>query len=145
MDGNDIAHDPLCLNLKRQTQKLLNQLPAGSSYAAALNAASSRPALLNLLSALLYTPQLTDIIASLFRPILLDLCARWLEQDTSLLEKFEALCSLLEIHPELYPYVYSPFCVSPERILHHYVLGSRDAHRQYYQDSCYALAHACVP
>lgn len=112
MDGNDIAHDPLCLNLKRQTQKLLNQLPAGSSYAAALNAASSRPALLNLLSALLYTPQLTDIIASLFRPILLDLCARWLEQDTSLLEKFEALCSLLEIHPELYPYVYSPFCVS---------------------------------
>lgn len=95
--------DPLRLDLNRQTSKLLEQLPL--EYSAALKNASSRAALLDLLSALLLMPQYTMTVATLYRPILVDLCARWMHQDTDGLLKFEALCLLLEVHSELYPYV----------------------------------------
>ncbi|RDX53520.1 midasin [Lentinus brumalis] len=95
--------EPLRLNLEQQTQKLLGDIPHGSPYSTVLQNVS-RPALLDTISALLRVPQLTLTVATLFRPLLLDLCARWLHQvDTERLEKFEALCLLLEVYPELHP------------------------------------------
>ena len=98
-------NDPLRLDLQRQTQKLLDSLPADSPYTAALKTASSRPLLLDALSKLLHIPQLTATVSTFFRPLLVDLCARWLEKDEDHLDKLEALCLLIEIHPELYPCV----------------------------------------
>ena len=98
--------DPLRLDLQRQTQKLIDQFP-GDGPIAALRNVSSRQALLDHLSMLLLSPQYTMAVCMLFKPLLLDLCARWLHQDTDMLEKFEALCLLIEICEELYS------CVSP--------------------------------
>ncbi|KAI0631943.1 midasin [Trametes polyzona] len=105
MEGpSEPFRDPLSLNLKRQTQKLLDRLPTGSSYFNALKNAASRTVLLNLLSELmLLSQQYTTLVATLFRPLLLDLCARWLHNTTKALQKFEALSLLVEIHVELYP------------------------------------------
>ncbi|TBU59248.1 midasin [Dichomitus squalens] len=100
-DGN--LHDPLRMDLQRQTQKLVAHLPAESPFVTALQNISSRQALLDIVSRLLLLPQYTMLVAGLFRPVLLDLCARWLHQDGDELEKFEALCLLLEIYQELYP------------------------------------------
>ncbi len=99
----DVFHDPLRLDLHRQTQKLLAHLGADSPYATTLQNASSKQALLDTLSRLLLAPQYTLLVAGLFRPILLDLCSRWLHQDDAQFEKFEALCLLLELYQELYP------------------------------------------
>ena len=99
--------DPLRLDLKKQALKLLDQLPPENPHAVVLKDTPSRHVLLDTVSALLYAPQHTMLVSRLFRPVLLDLCARWLDQDVDLLEKFESLCLLLEIHPELYPYVQS--------------------------------------
>ncbi len=101
-DSGESFKDPLRLDLKGQAQKL-DQLPL--EHSAALKNATSRVALLDLLSALLLMPQYTMTVATLYRPVLMDLCARWLHQDSEILLKFEALCLLLEIHSELYPYV----------------------------------------
>ncbi|KAI0328990.1 midasin [Cubamyces sp. BRFM 1775] len=99
-DPGEPFQDPLRLNLKRQTQKLLDlQTPFSSS----LKNAASRTALLDLLSNMLSLPQYTLLVASLFRPLLVDLSARWLHQADDVLDKFGALCMLLEIFPELYP------------------------------------------
>ncbi|KAM5539433.1 hypothetical protein V8D89_006885 [Ganoderma adspersum] len=112
VDREDVLHDPLRLDLRRQTQKLLTHLGAESPYATALQNISSKPALLDTLSRLLLAPQHTLLVATLFRPLLLDLCARWLQQVGDKLEKFEALCLLLELYQELSPIV-SAFLRSP--------------------------------
>ena len=93
--------DPLRLNLERQTQKLLD---LETPFSASLKNAASRTALLDVLSNMLSLPQYTELVASLFRPLLVDLSARWLHQTDDALNKFEALSMLLEIYPELYPY-----------------------------------------
>lgn len=97
--------DPLRLDIKKQVSTLLDQLPPENPHAVVLKDIPSRHALLDTISTLLYVPQHTMLVSRLFRPVLLDLCARWLDRDVDLLEKFESLCLLLEIHPELYPYV----------------------------------------
>lgn len=97
-------HDPLAINLHRQTRSLLSIIPS-SSHTTDLLDASSTPKLLAILSRLLAVPALTLTIASLYRPILFDLCARWLEIQDNTEEQLVALCLLLEIHEELYPYV----------------------------------------
>ncbi|KAI0357543.1 midasin [Trametes cingulata] len=102
-DQGGSLHDPLRLNLQRQTRKLLALLPDQSTYSVALKNATSRASLLNTLSELLLLPQYTMSVSTLFRPVLLDLCARWLHAETNGLQKFDALCLLLEIYPELYP------------------------------------------
>ncbi|OCH90921.1 midasin [Obba rivulosa] len=94
--------DPLRINLRRQIQVLLAQLPHNSLYTTQLQQVGTRPELLTCLSRLLAIPALTDVVAKAFRPILIDLCARWLHDDENDDEKLEALCLLLEIHPELY-------------------------------------------
>ncbi|KAI0667730.1 midasin [Trametes maxima] len=96
-------NDPLKINLSRQTRKLLCLLPPGSTRSVAIQNAPSRAVLLNSLSAVLVLPQYTHVVATLFRPLLVELSARWLHQDGDDLQKLEALCFLLEFHPELYP------------------------------------------
>ena len=95
--------DPLAINLRKQTAVLLAQLPEHLPYAHPLQNATSRSELLNTLSYLLSLPACTLAVATAFRPILLDLCARWLHDEENELERFEALCLLLEIHVEVYP------------------------------------------
>ncbi|RPD62626.1 midasin [Lentinus tigrinus ALCF2SS1-7] len=105
--------DPLRFNLEGQTQKLLSQIARDSPYSTLLQNVS-RLNLLDTLSGLLRVPQFTMVVAALFRPILLDLCARWLHRaEEETLDKLEALCLLLEIHPELYP-VLLAFLRAPE-------------------------------
>ncbi|KAH9924312.1 midasin [Epithele typhae] len=100
--------DPLRFDLKGQVQKLHDLLPARIPYAnASLQNAPSRRALLDALSALLHVPHLTMTVSTLFRPILIDLCARWLEEELELLDKLESLCLMLEVHQELFPCLYS--------------------------------------
>jgi midasin len=98
-------HDPLALNLRRQTRALLSAIPTSSQYAIDIQNASSTTQLLPILSRLLTEPAFTLTIASLYRPILYDLCARWLQDYTNTEEQLIALCLLIEIHEELFPYV----------------------------------------
>ncbi|KAF8967136.1 hypothetical protein BDZ97DRAFT_1903538 [Flammula alnicola] len=69
----------------------------------ALNNASTTRQLLATLSSLLAAPAFTQLVATLFRPILIDLCARWLESENDVEEHLVALCHLLEVHEELFP------------------------------------------
>ena len=94
---------PLTINLHRQTQFLLSKIPSESPYATAVTQAPSPAALLEILSQLLYLPAFTLIVAKAFRPLLLDLCARWLQDDENIENKLVALSLLLEPHEELYP------------------------------------------
>ena len=96
-------HDPLTMNFRRQTARLIELLPSDSPYSSDLRNARSHSELLQLLSILLAIPAYTATIASLFRPLLFDLCARWLHDGQQRKEKFEALCFLIEVHPELFP------------------------------------------
>lgn len=95
--------DPLTISLGRQTRLLLSKITPGSPFAQALQNTSSRSELLATLSHLLAVPALTLLVAETFRPILFDLCARWLLDDQNADQKFLALCMLLEPHEELFP------------------------------------------
>lgn len=96
-------HDPLTINLTKQTRSLLTKIPPESVYTTVLTQASTVAALLDTLSRLLFVPALTLPVATAFRPLLLDLCARWLEDEENKEDKLVALCLLLEPHEELYP------------------------------------------
>lgn len=96
-------HDPLTVNLQRQTRLLLEVIPSGSVHATALQNVTSRAGLLSTLSHHLCQPSLTMVVASKFRPLLLDLCARWLDADSELEGKLEAFGLLIEMHEELFP------------------------------------------
>ncbi len=96
-------HDPLAINLQRQTKMLLEQLPPSSPARVTLQNVPTRADLLTTLSFLLATPNLTLPVATAFRPLLLDLCARWLLDSNRLDDKLEAFCLILELHPELFP------------------------------------------
>lgn len=99
----DTLNDSLTINLNQQIRLLAEELPEGSSLVSLLQNASSRSELLKQLSRYVATPGLSEITARLLKPVLLDLCARWLEKETELDEKFEAFALLLEIHPEIFP------------------------------------------
>lgn len=96
-------HDPLTFNLVGQTRALIAELPSSTPYKTKLSGALSTGALLPLLSELLAIPSLTLLIEKLFRPILFDLCARWLEVETETDAHFVALCLLIDMHEELFP------------------------------------------
>ena len=96
-------HDPLAFNLHGQLKSFAAELSNDSPQVQRLQNATSRATLFRALSTLLATPGLTTLVATYFRPILLDLCARFLEVREGLIPKFEALCALLSVHPEIYP------------------------------------------
>jgi len=105
MAGSDGIRDPLRFNLHGQAKLLLSTLPPHDPYATAISNANSTRELLALLSQLLATPAYTLRIAKLFRPILFDLCARWIDKPDVSETEFVALCLLVEVHEELYPCV----------------------------------------
>ncbi|KAF9220907.1 hypothetical protein BS17DRAFT_290054 [Gyrodon lividus] len=105
-------HDPLTVNLAKQTRALLALLPPDSIYASQISLASSPRDLLSTLSRLLMTPSLAIAISCLFRPLLIDLCARWLHDQEDLEDKFITLCMLIENHEELFP-ILSAFLQQP--------------------------------
>lgn len=95
--------DPLAFDLER----IIAELRAAHPHFIFPNAFASEDAKtndkLNALARLLAFPALTDEISTRFRPLLMDLCARWLELDN--LEEhrvFEAFASLLHPHNELF-------------------------------------------
>jgi midasin len=102
MSGPDIK-DPLTINLGRQIRVLLSKISAESPFTRSLQNWSSRSELLDTLSHILAVPSLTLHVAQIFRPILFDLCARWLLDNQNIDRKFIALCLLLEPHQELFP------------------------------------------
>jgi midasin len=102
-------HDPLTLNLRRQTTALLSTIPTSSQYAIDIQNASSTAQLLTILSKLLAAPAFTLTVADLYRPVLYDLCARWLENHQNTEEQLVALCLLIEVHEELFPFVFFLF------------------------------------
>lgn len=103
MSLHDTFNDPLAINLPRQTRALLAILPPDSPHSSKISFASSPKVLLSTLSRLLADPSLTVPISDLFRPLLIDLCARWLHDQEDLEDRFVAFCMLIENHEELYP------------------------------------------
>lgn len=91
------------MNLGRQTRSLLEKLGADSQFTSSIQSATTTRELLDALSQLLVTPALTLLVARGFRPVLFDLCARWLIANGRTDEILVALCLLLEPHPELFP------------------------------------------
>lgn len=100
--------DPLSLDTAKQLQLLLDEVPLQSPLRAALEQSLSEHALLPSLSGCLLLPSLTMTIVRRFRPLLMDLCVRWLDDMEDMLSKFEALALLIEIHEELFPCVICP-------------------------------------
>lgn len=95
--------NPLKMNLGRQTRSLLEKLGTNSQLASHLHSITSTRELLNALSELLVMPAFTLLVAREFRPILFDLCARWLSVDGRTDDILVALSLLLEPRPELFP------------------------------------------
>ncbi|KAF5333007.1 hypothetical protein D9758_015177 [Tetrapyrgos nigripes] len=102
-------HDPLTFNLHGQTKLLLSSLSPHDPYFAAISSSKSTTQLLVVLSQILSTPAYTLHAANIFRPILLDLCARWIERSDVSEDEFVALCLLVEVHEELFPILYRTF------------------------------------
>ncbi|KAJ3986826.1 midasin nuclear AAA ATPase [Lentinula detonsa] len=94
----DELHDPLTFSIRRQTQILLSKVPSIE-----ISNSTSTSQLLDDLSSALATPAYTTCIATLFRPILLDLGARWITNTRSLENELISLCMLIEVHEELFP------------------------------------------
>lgn len=103
-------HDPLVLDLSRQTTALLSSIPRSSvDYDSIVNS-STASQLLSALSCALANPCLTKIVAKLFRPLLMDLCARWIDDVENSERHLVALAYLVEVHEEIYPYVFCHIC-----------------------------------
>jgi len=91
---------PLRLDLAAQSAALHAQL--GRVVVSKVQAGATE--LLQELSELLATPQYTLLIAKYFRPLLVDLTARWLSESNIPEEaRFVALALLLECHEEIFP------------------------------------------
>ena len=101
----DTIYDPLTINLRRQTRLFIQKLPQNSPHVDELSSATSEPDLLAILSRLLTRPELTELVAKAFRPVLVDLCARWVEADDCTDDQLFAIAFLVEAQEELYPYV----------------------------------------
>lgn len=109
-------HNPLAINLQRQLSLLLPHIPSNTTHYLALARSTSTPQTLSALSSLLAVPAFTKLVSNLFRPILLDLCSRWIDNDADVEEHLFALCYLLEVHTELFPCVNSVILCLPDLI-----------------------------
>ena len=103
--------NPTSLNVRRQLDRLFEQLPRDIPLVSALHTDLSQNALLPTLSRFMLHPSLTMRITTAFRPLLMDLCARWLDYDGQTWEKLAALGLLVEIHEELFSCVSCSFLV----------------------------------
>jgi midasin len=98
-------HDPLSLNPKSLWLEFTSKFPEWTYHFQANLADPSPGDVLSLASKFLLLQPCTSIIANIFRPLLLDLCARWLEHSEALEDKLSALCFLLQPHMEIFSYV----------------------------------------
>lgn len=111
MSGEQAAleiHDPLSLDVERQAEWLLSNIPLDSPHRTSLTSAlasRSPAALLQNGSHLLLQPSLTLLVARAYGPLLMDLCGRWIDGDEDEVKILEALGLLIEVHEELYPCV----------------------------------------
>lgn len=104
-------NDPLNINIERQAQVLLSQLQSSSlpgpislSLEQIIKASLPPQEALTQISRLLAVPYLTTLVARAFRPLLVDLCARFLEDEAiDEVRRLETLAFLIEIHEEVYP------------------------------------------
>lgn len=99
--------NPLAIHLQRQTQHLASVIPPESACIRELQNAPDTQVFLNTLSAVLSNPAYTQIATTLFRPILMDLCARWLDDTQNAERNLYALAFLIEVQEELFPCVAS--------------------------------------
>jgi midasin len=110
-------YDPLQINLEKQIGSLLSNddalLHISEEQLSILQLATEGGSILAVLSELLHSPALTSPIARLFRPLLVDLCARWTELQGNEEQKFIALAALLGYHPEIFPYCFPPLRRTP--------------------------------
>ena len=103
---NSRPQNPLAIHLQRQTQHLASVIPPESACILELQNAPTTRAFLKNLSGLLANPAYTQIVATLFRPILMNLCAGWLDDEQGAERNLYALAFLIEVHEELFPCVY---------------------------------------
>jgi len=97
--------DTIFFNIHSQIQQLVSTFPTFRFPHEVSNAPSAKVVeVLNALSRLMTVPLLTSYIANAFRPILLDLCSRWLDLlELEDLSVFEATGVILGIYDEIYP------------------------------------------
>lgn len=138
MASVDTFQDPLTINLEHQTRIFLESVARDSPVHNILLGAPSRLDLLRQLSRIILLPAHTLAVASAFRPILIDLCARFLEDEADEVDKLEALCLLLELHPELFPCVARILYAEFLKLIFHIVL-------EYYRHSFVNRAFCAGP
>ncbi|KAJ1310100.1 hypothetical protein OPQ81_006847 [Rhizoctonia solani] len=107
------ACDPLKFDLIGQSQTLLRKIELcthATSAKAYLKAVLNDPSQLNVsgvlctISRLMSTPTFTVLVVDHFRPLLIDLCARWLDDDSiDEVDRLVALCLLVEPYEEIFP------------------------------------------
>ena len=93
-----MLHDPLSLNLHRQWDAITPYIE--ESF---LQHDGYREEMVDALTRLLHDSRYTFLIAQKFRPVLLLLCARWLDQHGDEDAKLAALALLIQPHEELFP------------------------------------------
>jgi midasin len=106
MDLTDI-YNPLHLNIPKQVGELLSHEEVCSfldeTQLQVLQRGVASSTLLAVLSHLLCQPRFTQLISDLFRPLIIDLCARLLDYRGGDDAIFIALAHLIALHPEIYP------------------------------------------
>ncbi|KAF9454871.1 midasin [Macrolepiota fuliginosa MF-IS2] len=112
--------DPLKLNLKKQVKALLSSVAAHPEVEIRLSdvldvlksfvdvESTDKGRILNALSRLLSVPELVETVVELFRPLLIDLFARWLdggkdEDEEMKEERLVALVYVIEVYEEIFP------------------------------------------
>ena len=99
-------HDPTSMNVNQQLNALLAVLPAEFDAHENLKQAFKEERLLPALSHYLRKPSCTLAVTEAFRPLLMDLCVRWIDDANGSeenLDTLEALALLIEAHDELFP------------------------------------------
>ena len=99
-------NDPLTIDIQKQLSAALRVLPIGSPFTSVLQNLEPNGTCLPTISRLLQKPSLTVIIKTAFQPLLVDLCARWLDDDECLDKKLDAFALLVEVHEEIAQCVY---------------------------------------
>lgn len=111
MASTSAIHDPLDIDVRRQIADVVKAVPSSSLFSSHVTKFTTildnnnGEEIMSMLSRLLAMPALSLLIAKAFRPLLLDLCARWILDDENMDEKLVALNLLLDAHEHLFPCV----------------------------------------
>ena len=110
MEAEDF--DPLQFDLRGKVSQLVSAHP-GFRFPDVLTHSTSRATeLLNSIARLLAFSALTDEVSMRFRPIIMDLCSRWLDlDDLDEHRVFESFAALVRPHREIFPCVLLDFFI----------------------------------